>query len=111
MMRKLGNYGLVLAAGLTIFCCAGCGTLVARYAAPHWRPPEQPSMPRIYGGTLFDLRCFFRPEMYRTRGLGGFCLIDAPFSVLADTLILPLTVYEQVRYGSYSADTPVDKGK
>jgi hypothetical protein len=55
---------------------------------------------------VFDFRCFLRPEMHETQGIGGFCLVDVPFSIIADTVILPLTIYEQIKYGSYAASKP-----
>jgi uncharacterized protein YceK len=83
----------------------GCGTLITRYVSPNWTPPA-PSLARIYSGTMFDFRCFLRPEMHATQGIGGFCLADVPFSIVADTVILPFTIYEQIRYGSYAAGIP-----
>ncbi len=99
--------GLVVCA--TIFC-SGCGTIITRSVGPNWTPPEQ-ALPRIFSGTLFDFACFLHPEMHDTQGIGGFCLVDVPFSIVADTVILPLTIYEQVRYGSYAAAKPVGGNK
>ncbi len=95
---------LGLAACLSFFCTS-CGTILTRYVGPNWTPPE-PALPRIYSGTTFDFRCFMHPDMHDTHGIGGFCLVDVPFSILADTVILPLTIYEQVKYGSYAAGKP-----
>ena len=92
----------VFLSAVIVLSCIGCGTLITRYVSPNWTPPA-PALPRIYSGTLFDLRCFFRPAMHETQGIGGFCLVDLPFSIVADTVILPLTIYEQVKYGSYAA--------
>ena len=39
--------------------------------------------------------------MHETNNIEGFCLIDVPLSIAADTLMLPLTIYEQIKYGSY----------
>ncbi len=88
----------------------GCGTLITRFVAPNWSPPD-PKLSRIYSGTQFDFRCFLRPEMYETQGIGGFCLVDVPFSIIADTVILPLTIYEQIKYGSYAAGKPAEDNK
>jgi uncharacterized protein YceK len=46
--------------------------------------------------------------MHDTQGLGGFCLVDVPFSLIADTVILPLSIYDQIKYGSYAASKPSD---
>jgi uncharacterized protein YceK len=88
----------------------GCGTIITRYVSPNWSPPDPP-LPRIYSGTIFDYRCLLHPEMYDTQGIRGFCLVDAAFSIMADTVIIPLTIYEQVKYGSYAADKPADSNK
>ncbi len=88
----------------------GCGTIITRYVSPNWRPPE-PALPRIYSGTIFDFSCFLLPEMHDTHGIRGFCLVDVPFSIIGDTVILPLTIYEQIKYGSYAADKPTGGNK
>ena len=100
---------LALAAYITIFC-TGCATVITRFAGPNWSPPE-PALPRIYSGTLFDCTCLVRPEMHDTQGMRGYCLVDMPFSIIGDTVMLPLTIYEQVKYGSYGAGKPVDGSK
>ncbi len=84
-----------------LFAFTGCGTIITRYVSPNWTPPA-PKLSRIYSGTQFDFRCFLSPSMHDTQGIGGFCLVDVPFSIIADTVILPLTIYEQVKYGSYA---------
>lgn len=91
---------LVLAVWIAL-ADAGCSTIVTRYSGPEWTPPS-PTLPRLYSGTLFDMRCFFRPAMHETEDIRWFCLLDVPFSLAADTIILPLTIYEQVKYGSYA---------
>ncbi len=93
----------------TLFC-SSCGTIITRTVGPNWTPPE-PTLPRIYSGTIFDCTCFLHPEMHDTHGIGGFCLIDVPFSIIADTVMLPLTIYEQVKYGSYASGEPTGSDK
>jgi len=100
MLKRMGQWFLVLVV-FVMLSCLGCGTITTRYVGPNWSPPEPP-LPRIYSGTVFDFSCFLHPEMHDTQGIGGFCLIDVPFSIIADTVILPLTIYEQIKYGSYS---------
>ena len=100
MLKKREHRFLAIVAFVTL-SCTGCGTIMTRYVSPNWTPPE-PRLSRIYSGTVFDFRCFFHPEMHDTEGIGGFCLVDVPFSIIADTVILPLTIYEQIKYGSYS---------
>jgi uncharacterized protein YceK len=109
MLNKTAPWFMVLMVCMMI-SCMGCGTLITRFASPNWRPPE-PSLPRIYSGTIFDFTCFLYPDMHETRGIRGFCLIDVPFSIIGDTVILPLAIYEQIKYGSYSADKPTTGNK
>jgi uncharacterized protein YceK len=109
-MLKRTRLGLLALAVWVIISCTGCGTIITRFVSPNWSPPD-PTLPRIYSGTLFDFRCFLRPEMHETQGIGGFCLVDVPFSLIADTVILPLTIYEQVKYGSYAAGKPTEDKK
>ena len=100
MFKRMEHWYLALVAFVTL-SCVGCGTIITRYVGPNWSPPE-PKLSRIYSGTVFDFRCFLYPKMHETQGIEGFCLVDVPFSIIADTVILPLTVYEQIKYGSYS---------
>ncbi len=107
--RRTKSPVLGLLVCVTVFT-SSCGTIITRYVGPNWTPPE-PALPRVYSGTVFDFRCFLHPEMHDTHGIGGFCLLDVPFSVVVDTVILPLTIYEQVKYGSYAADKPIGGNK
>jgi uncharacterized protein YceK len=84
---------------MTVFV-PGCGTVITRAVGPNWAPPDPP-LPRVYSGVLFDLTCLWRPEAYATDTIAGFCFFDLPLSLVADTVILPLTLYEQIKYGSY----------
>jgi uncharacterized protein YceK len=92
---------------------SGCGTAITRAVGPNWAPPDPP-LPRVYSGVLFDFNCFLRPEAYETENIEAFCFLDLPLSLVADTVILPLTIYEQVKHGSYSTvrqirqETPPD---
>jgi len=52
-------------------------------------------MPRVYSGVVFDFWALGNPA-------GVPFLFDMPFSFVADTLILPSTIYDQVQYGSHS---------
>ncbi len=108
-MKRTGPLFLVLVVCVMV-SCAGCGTLITRFVSPNWSPPD-PKLSRIYSGTQFDFRCFLRPEMHQTQGIGGFCLVDVPFSIIADTVILPLTIYEQLKYGSYASGKPAEENK
>jgi len=109
MLQTAGPWFRALVICVMIFC-TGCGTIITRFVSPNWGPPD-PTLPRIYSGTVFDFRCLLRTEMHETQGIGGFCLVDVPFSIIADTVILPLTIYEQLQYGSYAAGKPTEGKK
>lgn len=58
---------------------SSCGTMISR--------EQDNKLPRIYGGTIFDCQQF--TETW------GLVLMDLPFSFTVDTILLPLTIYEQ----------------
>ncbi len=68
--------------------------------------------PNIYGGTVFRFRSILKPCIH-THGEGQlaamifvlpinfvFSIIDLPFSAVADTVILPYTIYRQIKFGN-----------
>jgi uncharacterized protein YceK len=60
------------------------------------------SLPRVYSGLLTDLHCLGALFGEGQGGQIGFwCILDVPLSLAADTLILPYTGYEQLRFGSF----------
>ncbi len=101
------NWHRALAACL-LLACMGCSTIITRLTGPDWRPPDPP-LPRIYSGTLFNFQCLFKPAMRDTQGLGVLCLVDVPFSLVADTVMLPFSIYGQIRYGDYASEKPAPK--
>jgi uncharacterized protein YceK len=56
-------------------------------------------LPKVYSGTLLDVYA-----VKQNTQIGAFLFWDIPFSLLADTMILPLTIYEQSRYGSFQGN-------
>ena len=50
---------------------------------------EQMPTTRIYGGTIFDI------SGLGADNIGPFLLVDLPLSLTADTVFLPVTVYEE----------------
>ena len=71
-------------APVVVLLLAGCMTIMTR---------QEPDLsPRVYGGTTIDLKCVVSLEALPWNGL---CLLDLPFSLVADTLLLPLTIPEQ----------------
>jgi uncharacterized protein YceK len=71
----------------------GCATILSRYASDDrltYDPPSDPSPSGIYGGT--------RAIMGLLVACPKDCALfiwDLPFSFASDTLLLPLTIYEQ----------------
>lgn len=55
------------------------------------------TIPRIYSGVANDMRFITRREI--TEGV-GVAVVDLPFSLIADTLVLPYTIVTQSRYGN-----------
>jgi uncharacterized protein YceK len=98
------------AAALVALCasCATIGTLPFEAGrlvtfpktARDWRGPDT-TIPRVYGGVALDLATLSAPE--------GFAWLDLPFSLLADTLLLPYTICAQLRHGSLELRAPVEK--
>jgi uncharacterized protein YceK len=80
-MRKI-LCSVILIGGL-----AGCGTTSNVFSAFSEHPSHQPL--RVYGGVCFDFGVFF----VSSPPFGAlFALIDFPFSLLGDTLTLPITI-------------------
>lgn len=63
------------------------------------------SIPRVYSGLAFNL-CKLNGEPSRQENLGSrvnnvpFFIIDGTFSLVADTIVLPYTIYTQNQHGS-----------
>jgi uncharacterized protein YceK len=94
-------WSLILIASLL----SGCGTLMTQLPqfnrqfkkvkcgddAPHY-------VPRIYSGTTLDVWAVITNPPGQ---VGAFLLLDLPFSLAADTVLLPYTAVRQVQSGSY----------
>ncbi len=96
---------LILAAVLL----GSCGTIATRSEEFDRRLPKDRSLVRVYSGVLWDLNV-----MDPSTGIGQppdedpeepyfnvLYIFDVPFSFIADTLMLPFTIYEQTVHGSY----------
>lgn len=57
------------------------------------------SIPRVYSGVAFDF-CALHAAPDPTGVLIPFVLLDIAASGVADTVVLPYTIYRQSRYGS-----------
>ncbi|KTB87930.1 YceK/YidQ family lipoprotein [Pseudomonas syringae] len=100
---------LLLALTLT-----GCGTIntvfradsVAGEKLTHWKS-HCSSIPRVYSGVMLDF-CELHAEpqttsAYQPRNDPAWVLLDMGASAIADTLVLPYTIYQQNQYGSINA--------
>ena len=105
-MMKLKN-ALVLVAAIS---ATGCGTVnttfrddtVASNKLARWSS-NCDSVPRIYSGAVFDY-CTLDAVPRQSTGFGGhpsasLVLLDMGLSGIADTLILPYTIYQQSKHG------------
>src|SRR6266702_4118968 len=72
----------------------GCNSLATVDNANHFRCDDC-TIPRVYSG-VSHIACLWSTN-YKYRGLA---VLDMPFSLVADTALLPYTIYTQVRYGN-----------
>lgn len=77
------------------FGCSTIGTLSASANSEGFQCDEDHAITRIYSGVSNDFR-FIRGD-YQDKGVVFW---DLPFSLVADTLVLPYTCYAQIRYGN-----------
>lgn len=57
--------------------------------------PDLHTIANVYSGTLLDLACI------PAENAGFFCLVDLPMSLMADSMVLPLSVYRQIKVGPW----------
>ena len=94
-MQKL-PISLVLCGALFQFAgCSTLATLAADLEPEKFICDEHFTIPRVYSGMGNDIR--FLLGNYQDKGVTVF---DAPFSLVADTIVLPYTVYRQFQYGN-----------
>ncbi len=99
-------------AAVAVALLPGCASLMIRLD-PDWSP-------RVYGGTVLDLGMITHPvhglpeqELPFPGFALVFGLVDLPFSFVADTLLLPITIPEQTalnRRSSHPTDPTADRG-
>lgn len=99
---KLRMYSLVL---LVVLFCIGCATIMTTVIDPvanrsdsllPGKVKEWREISWVYGGTRFDYKCFWHPEVRETNNMELFCLVDLPLSMIADTVFLPVTIPLQI---------------
>ena len=102
---RLFTSSLVILCG-ALLGSAGCSTfatLGGDLRLDKLQCDEGYTIPRVYSGLANDIR-FLRGN-YQDKGLVVF---DAPFSLAADTILLPYTIYRQVRYGNLCPDKEIN---
>lgn len=86
---------LVLLALLALSGCSTMATISGGVSPEKFDCDPNYSIPRIYSGIANDVR-FLRGK-YTDKGLVFW---DFPFSLVADTAVLPYTIYGQLKHGN-----------
>lgn len=99
----------IFAAALLLSACATVKTLppsTTHVTIDHYGKKSYcKEIPRVYSGFAFNL-CKLNGEPSQHENLGSsfnnvpFFIIDGAFSVVADTVVLPYTLYTQSQHGS-----------
>lgn len=80
---------------MSFFFMTGCGTFIGRVIGPGVGSINTSKPKRtIYPGVVFDYGCMrsiFNGD--DSAYLIGFVVLDVPFSICADTILLPLDIY------------------
>ena len=93
---------------LTALLLGGCATMATlsadRVEGTIYEDDHVPrSLPRVFSGTVVDSWCTY--DTFRSppgaAQAGFFCMLDVPFSLALDAIVLPYTAYTQLRYGNY----------
>ena len=104
---KFGVAGWCLASAVLVVTTSGCMTTAIQ--ASYWRDEPQiaetDSHLYVYGGTVFDAVAFAGGVTSRGEGsIAAVLILDLPFSLVADTLLLPLCIYEQIDRSSWTEE-------
>lgn len=86
----------------------GCGTIITLSSSDEYIAKELEkhntyceSVPRMYSGVSYDIcKLNSKPKNTEVDLFVGFYLFDGLLSTVADTLVLPYTVYQQSDKGS-----------
>jgi uncharacterized protein YceK len=103
------SHVLCLCVCLAVCCgCSTVATLVGGSSDNRFICDENYTIPRVYSGLFNDVR-FVRGE-YQEKGIVFW---DIPFSLAADTVVLPYTMYSQLRRGNLcdKKEEPIHKKK
>jgi uncharacterized protein YceK len=120
-LKTLGCLASILLISALTSSIESCGTIITRSVDRSEDYPSQSSrftgwpgprmygsdvpitVPRVYSGTWFDFWAIHHVDAGMPFGLFFW---DIPSSLVADTILLPLTAYEQLRFGSFGNDAP-----
>ena len=95
-----------LFAGLVLVVGSGCSTIHTQTGDPDcdqscWRVSQ------VYSGTAQNICCISRCGSVGS----SFAVVDLPFSLIADTLMVPVTIYKQFSRGSICESEGAEEDK
>ena len=85
-------------AGLPLFA-SGCSAVIARSIARSTSPPP----PLYLGGVRTDWKVITESEVWEPQAYG---VVDMPFSLVADVILLPYDIYTDCRHTDNKTSTP-----
>ena len=87
----------ITALAIASLFASGCGTIAMQMAYQEGGPDPDWPLPYIYGGTSFDVVMVVGGATSGNEAsILTLMVFDLPFSVVADTILLPLTIYQQI---------------
>ena len=84
------SMALIVACGLS---CTGCATIYSQIC--YWECREEPSVP-LYAGMQMHVTSYVEGEGFVPHAPVWFIIPDFPFSLVADTAILPMTLVQTI---------------
>jgi uncharacterized protein YceK len=87
------------AVALLALACGGCATLDTLDGQVDYWHGSRTELARPYAGVRLAWNQLTYPNE-------SFALVDLPFSLVLDTLVLPYTLYAQLRHGSLRLQSP-----
>lgn len=102
----------IVAMIMLALCCCSCATVLTiapdnNHVRIEYRGKKSycKDIPRVYSGVMYNF-CYLYGEPSRTPNLGStvggtpFFVIDATLSLVADTIVIPYTAYQQAEKGN-----------
>jgi uncharacterized protein YceK len=94
----MGSFRQGVLAAVLVLPGAGCSTVATLAGASdpeRYECSDDRFVPRMYSGVFNDVAILRSDAIDK-----GIVVLDLPFSLVADTLVLPYTIYGQIRYGN-----------